>query len=276
MLDSVLQFVKAQASFKFYCVGANFSRHRFKREMWEKIANDLQMPWRAVEARHWELGAEGLAVRAGVPLFSSNSSSTVSDNSNMAATNMTLHTRHSSSSLNHQMYPYGASPQNDMWTTSNYTRRRERSPVHQPMPQHPQSFAYHNYAPYPSRPDPYQLPQLATNPAAAAPPQHRNNINMGGMPPASAPQYITSRPRSDSPTLGSYGSGIPPTSSSSHRAPSSSSTSASASPYESPHFAQGERLPPMRMLTEPSGQGHGGNHGPSPQDIYQFGGYRGR
>lgn len=37
--------------------------------MWEEIAKDMQMPWRAVEAQHWILGSENMAQRAGVPPF---------------------------------------------------------------------------------------------------------------------------------------------------------------------------------------------------------------
>lgn len=37
--------------------------------MWEEIARDMQMPWRAVEAQHWILGSENIANRAGVAPF---------------------------------------------------------------------------------------------------------------------------------------------------------------------------------------------------------------
>lgn len=29
--------------------------------MWEMIASELGLPWRAVEAMHWQMGAEGIA-----------------------------------------------------------------------------------------------------------------------------------------------------------------------------------------------------------------------
>lgn len=38
--------------------------------MWEKVAKDLPMPWRAAEEMHWQLGKTELAQRAGVHPFS--------------------------------------------------------------------------------------------------------------------------------------------------------------------------------------------------------------
>ena len=37
--------------------------------MWQKIANELQMPWRAAESMHWQIGEIDMAQRANVPLF---------------------------------------------------------------------------------------------------------------------------------------------------------------------------------------------------------------
>lgn len=42
---------------------------RFKKEMWTKIANEMKMPWRAIEAMHWELGREEMAERANTTPF---------------------------------------------------------------------------------------------------------------------------------------------------------------------------------------------------------------
>jgi hypothetical protein len=44
---------------------------RFKAEMWSKVAEELVIPWRAVEAMHWRLGEQEMAQRAGVVPFSS-------------------------------------------------------------------------------------------------------------------------------------------------------------------------------------------------------------
>lgn len=42
---------------------------RFRQSMWEPVAKEMGMPWRAVESKHWELGAGNMAERAGVPMF---------------------------------------------------------------------------------------------------------------------------------------------------------------------------------------------------------------
>ncbi|KAI9849412.1 MAG: hypothetical protein M1838_000155 [Thelocarpon superellum] len=42
----------------------------FKHEMWSKIAEEMQIPWRAAEAMHWQLGEQEMARRAGVVPFS--------------------------------------------------------------------------------------------------------------------------------------------------------------------------------------------------------------
>ena len=43
---------------------------RMKPEMWAKVAEDLQVPWRAAESMHWALGEQEMARRAGVVPFS--------------------------------------------------------------------------------------------------------------------------------------------------------------------------------------------------------------
>ncbi|KAL1306566.1 hypothetical protein AAFC00_005253 [Neodothiora populina] len=42
---------------------------RFKKDMWEKIAKEMQLPWRAAEAMHWQIGEVEMASRANVPVF---------------------------------------------------------------------------------------------------------------------------------------------------------------------------------------------------------------
>lgn len=44
--------------------------HRFKAEMWAKVAEEMAIPWRAAEAMHWQLGEQEMARRAGVVPFS--------------------------------------------------------------------------------------------------------------------------------------------------------------------------------------------------------------
>ena len=38
--------------------------------MWAEIAQEMEMPWRAVEAMHWQLGVQDMSRRAGVIPFS--------------------------------------------------------------------------------------------------------------------------------------------------------------------------------------------------------------
>ncbi|KXT07114.1 hypothetical protein AC578_2389 [Pseudocercospora eumusae] len=42
---------------------------RFKKDMWEKISKEMQLPWRAAEAMHWQIGEIEMAQRANVPVF---------------------------------------------------------------------------------------------------------------------------------------------------------------------------------------------------------------
>ncbi|KAK5188076.1 hypothetical protein LTR92_011761, partial [Exophiala xenobiotica] len=42
----------------------------FRAEMWSKVAEEMAMPWRAVEAMHWLMGEHEMAKRAGVTPFS--------------------------------------------------------------------------------------------------------------------------------------------------------------------------------------------------------------
>ncbi|KAI5819045.1 hypothetical protein BZA77DRAFT_242325 [Pyronema omphalodes] len=43
---------------------------RFKQEMWTTIAKEMEIPWRAAEAMHWQMGEIEMANRAGVVPFS--------------------------------------------------------------------------------------------------------------------------------------------------------------------------------------------------------------
>ncbi|CAG8953851.1 hypothetical protein HYFRA_00006744, partial [Hymenoscyphus fraxineus] len=43
---------------------------RFKPEMWNRVAEEMAVPWRAAEAMHWQLGEADMARRAGVVPFS--------------------------------------------------------------------------------------------------------------------------------------------------------------------------------------------------------------
>ena len=41
--------------------------------MWHRIACEMEIPWRAVEAMHWQMGEKEMAKRAGVVPFSQSS-----------------------------------------------------------------------------------------------------------------------------------------------------------------------------------------------------------
>lgn len=43
--------------------------HRFKADMWSRIAEEMAIPWRAAEAMHWQMGEHEMARRAGVTPF---------------------------------------------------------------------------------------------------------------------------------------------------------------------------------------------------------------
>ncbi|KAI5927996.1 hypothetical protein F4810DRAFT_170275 [Camillea tinctor] len=42
---------------------------RFRQDMWQKVADEMVIPWRAAEAMHWQLGEQDMARRAGVTPF---------------------------------------------------------------------------------------------------------------------------------------------------------------------------------------------------------------
>lgn len=50
--------------------------HRFKADMWAKIAAEMEIPWRAAEAMHWQMGENEMARRAGVTPFTLTNTST--------------------------------------------------------------------------------------------------------------------------------------------------------------------------------------------------------
>ncbi|KAK4069648.1 hypothetical protein Purlil1_13667 [Purpureocillium lilacinum] len=66
---------------------------RFKAEMWAKVAEELQVPWRAAEAMHWQLGEVDIARRAGVVPFSL-TSSTAESTAKLQAPGPTAYLQH--------------------------------------------------------------------------------------------------------------------------------------------------------------------------------------
>lgn len=41
----------------------------FKDQMWQKVANEMGVPWRSAESMHWQLGEQEISARANVPIF---------------------------------------------------------------------------------------------------------------------------------------------------------------------------------------------------------------
>ncbi len=50
----------------------DMSPTRLRAAMWSKVAEEIDIPWRALEEMHWEMGKNELAMRAGVKPFSHN------------------------------------------------------------------------------------------------------------------------------------------------------------------------------------------------------------
>ncbi|KAF2811669.1 uncharacterized protein BDZ99DRAFT_440567, partial [Mytilinidion resinicola] len=42
---------------------------RFKDQMWQKVASEMQIPWRSAESMHWQLGEQEMSARANAPVF---------------------------------------------------------------------------------------------------------------------------------------------------------------------------------------------------------------
>lgn len=51
---------------------------RFKQQMWETIAKEMGLPWRAIEGIHWDMGRDEMASRANVPVFQPHAAATTS------------------------------------------------------------------------------------------------------------------------------------------------------------------------------------------------------
>jgi len=76
--------------------------------MWEKVAKEMQMPWRAVEARHWEIGQEEMAKLAGATLFSSTATPMSEHDILPPPSTQSFHSEYPPPSLRH---PYANYPQ---------------------------------------------------------------------------------------------------------------------------------------------------------------------
>ncbi|KAI3572149.1 hypothetical protein IWW34DRAFT_795318 [Fusarium oxysporum f. sp. albedinis] len=58
---------------------------RCKPEIWAKVAEEMAVPWRAVEAMHWQLGEKDMARRAGVTPFSLSAANAKGNNRSLSS-----------------------------------------------------------------------------------------------------------------------------------------------------------------------------------------------
>lgn len=99
--------------------------------MWAKVAEEMQIPWRAAEAMHWQLGETDMARRAGVVPFTLTAVNQQQDNTRSSPSRGHVHS-HSQGSLPrsdpHLLGRYPRGP------TSHVPHHQQH---HQPPPSHP-------------------------------------------------------------------------------------------------------------------------------------------
>ncbi|KAL1861630.1 hypothetical protein Daus18300_008746 [Diaporthe australafricana] len=100
---------------------------RFKPEMWAKVAEEMQVPWRAAEAMHWQLGEADMARRAGVVPFSLTSVNMQQDNTRQSPTRGHMHS-----------HSQGSMPRSDPHLLGRYTHRGGTPHLAQQQPHHHQ------------------------------------------------------------------------------------------------------------------------------------------
>lgn len=87
--------------------------------MWEKIAKEMQLPWRAAEAMHWQIGEVEMASRANVPVFHLAGQS----NSNSSQTSASLSTGNTAQSA--ETRSNSASPRSNPGSIPSYQQSVE-------------------------------------------------------------------------------------------------------------------------------------------------------
>lgn len=92
--------------------------------MWEKIAKEMALPWRAAEAMHWQIGEVEMASRANVPVFHlAGQSSSTSSHSPLAPSSINI----SSLGQNLDARSDGASPQSPGGSLEPYASNADQS-----------------------------------------------------------------------------------------------------------------------------------------------------
>ncbi|QBZ60309.1 hypothetical protein PoMZ_07249 [Pyricularia oryzae] len=77
---------------------------RLKAEMWAKLAEEMQVPWRAAEAMHWQIGEHEMARRAGTTPFSLSGSSVENPHHRASPSRGHHHHAHSQTSVPRDFY----------------------------------------------------------------------------------------------------------------------------------------------------------------------------
>lgn len=105
--------------------------------MWEKIAKEMALPWRAAEAMHWQIGEVEMANRANVPVFHlagyspsqptpSSYSTSISTPTQLSGSERRSDGSASPHSLNEQQHPYYQGSGVDIHTRESQLRANER------------------------------------------------------------------------------------------------------------------------------------------------------
>lgn len=203
--------------------------HRFKPEMWAKVAEEMAIPWRAAEAMHWQLGENDMARRAGVVPFTLTAVNQQQDNTTRSSPSRGHAHSHSQGSLPRSdphllgRYPHPLGPPTHMGPTSHLPHHHQQQ--HPPPPPHPLTIP----PPIPTIPPP--------GPGRGGPMPPRRE----SMPPRPTPEYLYEAAGHHAP-----GPGLPPLQTGRERGsvggmqlPSVAELTTGVSPYSTPAYSLG-------------------------------------
>lgn len=130
---------------------------RLKQDMWNKVSQEMGIPWRTAEAMHWQLGEQDIQRRAGVaqPFVMSPVTADEPHGSTRASTRHAHSHSHSQSVLSRTVTPGSGYERGESSTSSRpLASRRESIPRHVSVyPEHvPESYTYHQHHSMPLAP----------------------------------------------------------------------------------------------------------------------------
>lgn len=136
---------------------ANELPNRLKQDMWNKVSQEMGIPWRTAEAMHWQLGEQDIQRRAGVaqPFVMSPVTADEPHGSTRASTRHAHSHSHSQSVLSRTVTPGSGYERGESSTSSRpLASRRESIPRHVSVyPEHvPESYTYHQHHSMPLAP----------------------------------------------------------------------------------------------------------------------------